>query len=341
MPFDLQKLTPFDFCVLVLWFHGMSIGQIAKTIGRKHGRTPASIRGIVAKKITTPRAEMSREDRQLYLDFLKMNRKDGGSLVDSVFAAGTVKESKRPVSHVKNLSAYKKDPPVEEVIDTSKMTKSQLKIHKRGEAKKKVIAARDEILAAEKRKEGHAEARSIFDAPLEFLSSKDMLAEKDEKLRGDIEKTPAEMRRLGAGIYLRNILEKRNIGGLKSQNFESVGGSGGVGVGISAQIVEAVSISRSIESMMQPGDFPLLVRLLYGGEFVWKVPSKIAQEKILEDIKRGLDCVAVQMGYMSAAGFDARWGFFPDPARATTRKEARAVVEIAREMILDAQRTVK
>ena len=344
MPIDIQKLSPLDFCIVVTWIQGKTTGQIFRILGKKSGKTEAAIRGVINKKINAKRAVMTTQERQKILDDLKANRIDEMRLPDELFIAEPVKSPIGKNCGVGPLSAYRKPKPkpVEEA-PPGPMTRTE----KRNAKKVKRLAdekrARELEMEQTMREQGGNSVRGLYATPLEMMSATGMLADPNSVRKGSVAKSTEELRRTDAGLMFRTVLEESQLGGLKSQNFDATGGgSGGLGMAIPARIFEARSKIDALKKMMATEDFRALESLLLKDVFIWeKVESKIAKGIVLEDIRRGLDAIAVFQNLLTPQDFKFRWGYFPVAGRTKTKQQARGQAKAAREIIETAQRSMK
>lgn len=312
-----------NYCINVLWIHGASIGDIWNAVGAKSGKTKAAIRGIVDRAFDTPRADMSRGDRQAILNGFRAQRLDDGILDVSHFIA-------RPL-------AAKAKPKVMAPLERKPLAKK--KPLSRREQRKAQIGERR---AKEIRELGLA-PRGTSASPLEFLYERGLLAEPDEKKSGKVGAATVgnSLRRYQAGERLRSILVSAYSSGLKTQNYESVGGGGGgAGVVIHAAVVEALDNANRIRGMVFDEEFRMIDQMLREDRFVFDVPAAKAKDLVLEDVRRVLDVVSVFFEMMSPDDFEKRWNFKPSLSKPADRQSARRRGRKARDAILAAQRKV-
>jgi hypothetical protein len=341
MPIDTNAISALEFCILVAWVRGMTVGKISRYIGIHYGVSEGAIRGIITRKMSLPRADMTKERRQHVLDQLLEHRIDSGKLGAEMFVAMPIK-SKAGGNRVKSLSHYRPKKPTPVTQDISSVSASRRRKLEQRAVKMREAKIVEEKEAKEKRELGHNPARGIFSTPLEFMDSTGLLSDETvhRNLR-DMDRNPVEMTRLNAGRKMREIFTGCQMSGMKSQDFEMVGGGTGLGVAIPAKVQEYTSIAMVIAKMVQPEDFRDLRRMLVEDEFVWKTPSKKASEITLQSLRRALDAVGLYFDMISDRGFEARWGYLPAIGTAKTRSQARQASTDAREMINRAQRKMK
>lgn len=316
-------MTEVEFCIIVLWLHGYPIKRIHAWFGTKAGKSAGSIRGMVDRGLPKPRAQMSKEERQHELDRLFADRMDGGVLPDNFFKALPLKSRQKPVEK-------ERKPPVK-AIEKKKLTKSMIRAQIAREERERAI-----------RELGGA-PRGVETAALEILKGTGLLADPKEMRSGSLEDVAkgARDRRFNAGIALRSWLSSAYMSGMKTQNYESVGGGGGgAGVVIHAHVAEAVNNLIKLKTMMTREEFDLLNQIIVADRFAWEVPSKVARAMILEDIRRGLDIVSFFLDTMPLEDFRKRWGSVPKKGRAVNQKAARRRSRDANKAIAAAARKI-
>lgn len=316
----MKKLSQITYCIAVLWVGGSTISEIHARFGARAGKTPAAIRGLVDRLFDKRRADMTEKERADILRGLRQNRQDEGLLRIEDFMMGRVanapKVERKAIEPVKKIS--KRRQKVEE------------KKRRQQEAAEKA-----------RREEGFA-PRGIMTAPLEFLYERGLLADPDEKKSGKAELITAgnSLRRYKTGEMLRSMLVSAYSSGLKTQNYEAVGGSGGGGAGvvIHAAVVEALSNIERLQKMILREEFDMLDRMLRMDVFVWQIPSKIGEAMILEDMRRYIDIASVFWDMMDADGFKKRWGCDPGGEVPIDTRKARKRARDATSVIQAAQR---
>lgn len=303
-----RQMTPIDFCIVVYWIHGMTIGQIYARWGKRVGKTKAAIRGVTGK-LQCVRSDMSMADRQKMLDHLLMGRLDDGLLPAEFFTAIPVKTDK-PTGLIREHKKPKPEP--EDLAKGLDLESKAGKIeYRRRRTEYRLNEKKKEDRQAEIMRNGGAE-RGKLTHPFEYLSIKGLLADPANFIRGGVKEDKVRAARETAGRELMVWLESQYGSGMKTQSFEGgSGGGSGAGVIIHASQVERTSTINALRSMMGSDVFRLMERLFVTGEFVWRVPSKKAQEIILQDIRKGLDCVVVINARLSVQDFATRWGYIP------------------------------
>lgn len=312
-----------DYCIRVLWIHGATIGEIHQAVGAKSGKTKAAIRGIVDRAFEKPRAEMTKDERQSYLNSMRIERLDEGILDISHFIAKAIREPARRKSAVAKPEAV--------AVVKKKMSRKEQRKHELSEQRRKQL-----------REPGFA-PRGSRASPLENLFETGLLAEPEEKKSGKVGAATVgnATRRYHSGERLRSILVSAYSSGLKTQNYEAVGGGGGgAGVVIHAAVVEALENVRRLREMIFDEEFRMIDEMLRTDMFVWEVPAPKARDIVLEDIRRVLDTVSVLFEMMAPDDFLKRWGFKPYLSTLADGKAIRRSGRKARDAIAAAQRKV-
>ena len=325
---DTSKMTPLEFCILVMWIHGWTISKIHLSIAKRHGKTEHAIRGII-NRLPKRRQAMTRAERQAALDELKANRIDDGMLPADYFIADPLASDQKSKAVVAEERKAKPASPIPEPDPKTRAGRAELK-RRRQLAEKKKQRAEDERA---RREQGFA-PRGVNATPLEFLYGEKMLSAKDEEEGKGQDRSNNAMRRYEAGVRLRSMMESIYGSGVKSQDFESAGGGGGAGVVIHAVVAENMQNVESIRSLMPPEWFEMLENILLYGVFVWQIPNERGEDGILSDIRSALDKVSLFLGTMPT---DEELDL---PKRAD-RNAVRESVYFAREEIRKAQRQAR
>lgn len=333
---DITKLDEVTFSILVLWLNGaFSTGEIAKAIEVTLPKVKATVRAKeVGGHMPAPRADMTQKERQDLLNYLKENRIDDGRLkYDWCFVASKMSRKVSPIRYTPPPVAEKPAAVVErkepEPDPNTREGRKEIRRRKREESWR---AEREKV-----ERERGGGTRGIEASPLEWLYDARLLADPTDVARKSRDKTSSEMRRYEGGSRLRGYLEDAQIGGFKEVSMEVA--TGGMGIAIQERFVMAQSALRAVQSMANERDYTQLVAVVFHDEFVWKdIPSKIAKDFIYEEIRRGLDIVALYLGMMPADAFQARWGYAPELKRGKSREEVRATIWQARELIKDGVR---
>jgi hypothetical protein len=334
---NVKKMKPIDFCIIVYWMHGMTIGQIYKSFGHRVGKSEAAIRGIT-NRLPRRRSEMTKQDRQKFLDHMKAGRLDDRMLPDTFYiAAPTTTDKKMKVD-----PRPKKQKEVQEDIDSdldlsTKEGKKELKRRRMERAKKAAKEAADE---QERLRNGGAK-RGQESAAFEILCSRDMLADPGEKKGNLRHKGSPSLMRQSAGHRLRPMLESVYGSGLKTQSFDSSFGGSGAGVVIHARVAENIAEINNIKAMLGTDNFRQLDAVLREDRFIWDVPSKEAKNLVLDDIRRSLDLIDVYYGNIKAESFYERWGYMPVAPSRPRRSDIRRATLDAQDAILKAQRQAR
>lgn len=320
----MKKFSQITYCIAVLWMNGSTIAEIHARFGVRGGKTQAAIRGLVDRLFNKRRAEMTERERAENLRELRMNRQDLGLLVDSDFIVK--KTSSGPAFRMK---VGPPPPP------GKKLSKRRQKAENE---RRKQIEAEERA----RREEGFA-PRSIMVAPLRYLFERGLLADPEEKKAGkaDLNTSGSSLRRFTTGERLHTTLISAYSSGLKTQNYDSIGGGGGgAGVVIHAAVAESLSNIDRIRRMMTREEFDMLDRMLRMDIFVWQIPSKVGEAMVLEDVRRCIDVVSVFWEMMDADGFRKRWDSDPGAQAPVDRRKARKRARDATEAIQAAQRKV-
>lgn len=321
----MRKFSQITYCIAVLWMNGSTIAQIHERFGSRAGKTPAAIRGLVDRLFNKRRAEMTEMERAENLRELRMNRQDDGLLVNTDFI----------VKKVAPAPVIKRKVEPQAVAPVKKLSRRRQK----AEDDRRKQAEADERA---RREEGFA-PRSLMVAPLRYLFERGLLADPEEKKAGkaDLNTSGNSLRRFTTGERLHTTLISAYSSGLKTQNYESIGGGGGgAGVVIHAAVAEALSNIERIQRMMTREEFDMLDRMLRMDIFIWQIPSKVGEAMILEDVRRCIDVVSVFWEMMDADGFKKRWGGDPGAPAPVDRRKARKRARDATEAIQAAQRKV-
>lgn len=321
-------MTEIDFCIVVYWIHGMTVGQIHKSFGFRVGKTPGAIRGITTR-LSRNRSDMTKADRQKFLNHLKLARIDDGIIPEHYFIAKPVTTDKKSGLSVAPVKVAPVEDELAKGLDLS--TKSG----------RKTLRKRKAVLV-QKNKQKHIDTRKVMEAggaprgtmshPFEYLCAKGILADPSAFKKGALKQDDSATRRQEFGRMLIAIIESQYGSGMKSQSFDSSGGGGGKKVVIHARVAENASTINSLRSMMGSDIFSMMERLIIHDEFVWRVASKGAKDIALENIRMALDCVALLHFRISMTTFFERWKFRPsyddrDPhdIRKASRKANRAI----------------
>lgn len=318
----MTKFSQITYCIAVLWMNGSTIAEIHARFGARAGKTQAAIRGLVDRLFTPRRAEMSERQRAEKLRELRMDRRDDGLLSNTDFilkkaATAPSIEKRAPSEPAKPLSRRKQKAEDERL-------------------RQKEAAERA------RREEGFA-PRGIMASPLEFLFERGMLADPEEKKVGKADMITAgnSLRRYKTAERLRTILVSAYSSGMKTQNYDSIGGGGGgAGVVIHAVVVEALANIERLQKMLKREEYDLLDRMLRMDVFVWQIPSKVAVSIVHEDIRCAIDRVSVFFDMMSADDFQKRWDYAPGGESPIDSRGVRQRNRKAKEAILGAQRKV-
>jgi len=319
----MAKFSQITYCIAVLWMNGSTIAEIHARFGARAGKTPAAIRGLVDRLFTPRRAEMTEKQRAEKLRELRMDRRDAGMLSNTDFILK--KAATAPAIERRTVAAE----PVKPISRRKQKAEEQ-----RLKQKEAVERAR--------REEGFA-PRGIMAAPLEFLYERGMLADPAEKKVGKADLVTAgnSLRRYKTGERLRSTLVSAYSSGLKTQNYESIGGSGGgAGVVIHAAVAEALSNIERLQRMMAREEFDMLDRMLRMDVFVWQIPSKVGEAILLEDIRRCIDQASVFWEMMAPEDFLRRWDCLPGAESPVDGRRLRRRAREAGDAIRSAQRKV-
>lgn len=327
-----SKLSPVDFCIMVLWVYGLTTGQIYDHFARERGKSKAAVRGVI-NRIGSRRDTMSRDDRQKFLDMMKAARIDDGKLEDYFFKA---KPLASDASAVYGPPARKPRKTAPQAPAPDLTTRKGRKLAKKLEQQRRAaeLKRQDE---EEERAAGGA-PRGVGTYPLEHLRFCGLLQDKNENVKGSLSRTANESSRFVAGQLLRAMFDASLLTGIKSQQYEILGSSSNRGFSISFRVLQARQSLADLRMMLGPERFLVIERLLRNDEFIWRsVPASKADD-VLEMIRCGLDCFSVYDLYMSPEDFETRWGFSPDVPRSRTKSEAMDISRTARSIIAQGQR---
>lgn len=316
---DASKLNHTTFCILTLWIAGFSTDTIARFLEVTSGR----VRGVVRSKesggkMPISREEMTLEQRQAALDVLKANRKDGGFLEPFCFTARELNPSQATKQGRRDAGQYRKETGM--LLDAARKRR-------------------------EKRESGLNERRGDRANPILYLSMAEYGDGDTAKLLDDPkaireqseERVSAVMRRVEAAKWFQSLAEASQISGFGEVSLEV--SSGGIGMPITERVVVALNDLRSIQAMMSAELYnQVLVPVVAYDAFIWEVPSRIAKEKSLEEIRLCLDAVCLYQGTLSRGHFRARWGEPPMIPKRRERSEVRDAVQTARELIREGAR---
>lgn len=327
-----KKLSPVDFCIMVLWINGMTTGQIFKYFAMEKGKSQAAIRGVI-NRIHTRRDRMTKEDRQKFLDAMKEARIDGGKLEAQFFVARSM-----------DTDAMAYGPPARKAkVIREKKPEPDLKTRKgRREAralKKQEDKEKAELTSVRALREMGGAPRGPAMHPLEFLSNSRMLNDDWRWAKGTIDKGEHEAIRKTSGEMLRIRFNAAMLSGVKSQSYEIMGTSSGKGYTITFRMMQANRDIEAIRKMLGAEKFNMMERLLRYEECVWLFAKDV--DAALEDIRRGLDVVSLYDRKMQPEYFERRWGKLPDMPKAEVRLAASTASSAAREIIEEAQRKVR
>ncbi|WPE19896.1 hypothetical protein [Shinella zoogloeoides] len=328
---DLEKITPLEFCILVMWMHGWTISKIHLSIAKRHGKTANGVRGII-NKLEKRRQELTREERQAVLDGWRAARIDDGMLPEAYFKATSLasdQKGKKVVAETTKIAKAVESPP----DPKTRAGRAELKRRKKEEKRRQALAEEE----AKRRSEGLA-PRGMMAEPLAFLAGSGALDEPGEK-KGGIRALSRDRRR-EAGERLRAMLVSAYGSGLKTANYEAVGGGGGTGVAIHAAVAENLANIAQIKAMLSPEEFERLDKMLRLDLFVWQMQGELSEEPLIDEIRRLLDVLSVHFDFISLRYFRERWGAtieMPNVGRSNSRQANRA----ARDMLEKAQRQVR
>lgn len=333
---NVRRMTQIDFCIVVYWMHGLTVGEIHKRFGGRVGKTPGAIRGITTR-LTRSRSDMTKADRQKFLDHMKAARIDDGMMPAAFFVAKSVTTDKKPTTAVSKPAPAVPDE-LAKGLDMS--TKTGRKEYRR---RKEALKKKDAKKATDSRKvmEAGAALRGQDTHAFEYLCNKGLLADPADFIKGALKRDDTASLRQSWGRWLITVMELQYGSGIKSQSFEGGGGSSGAPrVAMSARMAENTDSINCLRSMMGDDIFRLMERLIINGEFVWRVPSKKARDLCLENIRMALDCVTLLNFQISQTAFQARWNFIPkykDRDPEDVRRSSRK----ANDIIKKAQRSVR
>ena len=326
----IENLSPLEFCIIVCWIRGWTISKIHLSLARRHGKTENAIRGII-NKLPKRRQDMTQIERQAFLDEMKANRIDDGMLPADYFVAKMLASDQKMKAKAKAAETVEevKAEPEPEPDPNTRAGRKELK-RRRDEARRK---KQKEEEARARREFGEA-PRGIDCSPLEYLHGNGGLS--DPKVEDAKEgRANNAMRRYDAGVTLRSMMESIYGSGVKSPDYEAVGGGGGAGVVIHAVVAENIKNLDIIKGTMPSEWFQFLEQMLLHGRFVWRIPSKKGSDMVLAEVRQALDKVSVFLGTMPPEASD------DDAPRRADRNEVRQKNRLARDLIAQAQRQAR
>lgn len=305
---DTSKLDQVSYSILVLWLNGaFSTSEIAMAVEV----TEAKVRGVYRSrekggKMPKSREEMSRDERQELLAELKDNRLDRGILKPWCFVAADLHAS-------------------------ASSRQGRRELHKQRQDAERLKDSVRERQAA--REAGGNRRRGVESSPLEWLYKARHLSDPEETVKTSLDKSSSEMRRYEAGCRFRKMMEDAQIGGIKEVSLEV--SAGGTGIAIQERFIMAQSALRAIQEIVPAQDYVQLEAVVFHDEFIWddSDAGKIARDVLYEEIRRGLDAIALYLGMMPEEAFRIRWGYMPVIVRGKSREEAREAVREANELI--------
>lgn len=329
---EISKMDEVTFCILVLWLNGcFTTSEISTAAQVTTGRVKSVVRcraqgGLMPR----PRDELSLAERQEILTFMKDTRVDdkridnGRLKHDWCFVASELKQRPR---RMKPELPPAPDPSTRE-------GRKQIQKRRKEEARLAKIAEERRLA----REMGGNTLRGKDGDPLESLYKGGLLSDPPDVAQTSAGRMSAQMRRYEAGTRFQKFMQDSQIGGFKEINMEV--STGGSGMPIQERFMVAQSSVRAIRAMMRDTEFMQIELIAFYGDFTWtRIPSKIARQLALEEIRRGLDVVALFLLMMSEKAFEDRWGAVPRIERAHTRSSARAAAQEARELIAEGGRT--
>lgn len=278
-----------QYCIRVLWFHGMAGASIAKYLAVAR----PMVSSFIHRNVTDHRDEMSMESRQAMLTMLAGSRQDNDVLRPYHFIPLKLKQIQRKAAV--NVP----------VVDNTRKARAEIKRRKKAALEAAEKAARDQ----KRREEGLATKRGISASALETMAQTGLLWDSAKQVNNLLkDKTSSAGRRLEAGMQFRHYREGSSIAAMGSVDYERPSG-GGQGLPLAAYKLQCIHAMGAIRGMMVNAEFLALEAVVERDEFIWEGFPAGSQERsdAVERIKQALDIVAVYQGLMDRAGFAERW----------------------------------
>lgn len=322
-----QKNEASKFAVTVLWLHGMSISQIAGLLEMTGGQ----VRGIVDRAKAANRSEMDEYDRQLALNELALDRKDGGLIPDryfrvkelrpeqvreirpanAVIRGGWRKTERHPKGAVYLPSLFKPiySNPYQRDEDFERRRRefyANCAYHFEFE-NWRIYFHRYEKLDRDEKGEtvggrDGRPAKKLRYGPREKIMERDINAGALEWLDG---RNLLDDVQITAGYRARADMEGAQVSTLKSADLEASGGGFGTRL-VADYTIDCMRYVERLKASMPPSRFRVLEELLLQDRWLWDGMKGKERRAVYDRIRLSLDYAAMFYGLLWPVEFEQR-----------------------------------
>lgn len=323
-----QKNEAPKFAVTVLWLHGLTIPQISRILDMTGGQ----VRGIVDRAKAANRSDMDEYDRQLALNELALDRKDGGMIPDRYFRVKELRPEQvkeiRPVGLVIKGGWRQTERYPEGKVYLPRLVKPIYSdpYKFRGEEferKRREFYAncayhfnfenwriyfhryqkldRDEKGETVGGRDGRP-AKKLRYGPREKIMERDINAAAFEWLDG---RNLLDDVQLTAGYRARADMEGAQVSTVKSVDFEASGGGFGSRL-VADYTIDCMRYVERLKASMPPSRFRVLEELLLHDRWFWDGLKGKERRDVYDRIRLSLDYAAMFYGLLWPVEFEQR-----------------------------------